>query len=182
MSRRALDQCARRRQPSLDAGRALFRSIGGKRRLARKFDIHRQPIGIAAGLGDQILACARNGFQMDVAAKAVLGAQRLRHPHQVLHGVVLAARDARRQEQSLDAVAPIEVERELDHLGDRKPRALDIARAPAHAIGAVVAAEVGQQDFQQRDAAPVRRIGVADAGAGGRADPAVAGVAFGAAG
>ena len=119
---------------------------------------------------------------MDVAAKAVLGAQRLRHPHQVPHGVVLVARDAGRQEQSLDAVAPVEIERELDDLRDREPRALDIARAAAHAIGAVVAAEVGEQDLQQRDAAPVRRIGVADAGAGGRADPAVAGGAPGAAG
>ena len=119
---------------------------------------------------------------MNVAAKVMLGAQRLRHPHQVRHRVVLTACDTRRQEQAFDTVAPIEVERELHHFGYRKPRALDIAGAAAHAIGAVVSAEVGQQNFQQRDAAPVRRIGVADAGAGGGTDSAVPGIAFGAAG
>ena len=53
-----------------------------------------------------------------------------------------------------------------------------VAGAAADAIGAVVDAEIGQQDFQERNAAAVRRIGVADAGAGGGADAAVARIPF----
>ena len=41
------------------------------------------------------------------------------------------------------------------------------------AIGAVIDARIGQQDLQQRDAATVRRIGVADANALGGADALV---------
>ena len=154
------------------AARLLGREVV-ERRVGRQFDVHRQPVGIAAGLGEQLLARAGNGLEMDVAAKAMVVAQRLRDPHEIGHRVVLAPRDARRQEQALDAVAPVEVERQLDHLVDREPGARDIARAAADAIGAVVDAEIGQQDLQQRHAAAVRRVGVADAGAGDRADAAV---------
>ena len=143
-------------------------------RLARQFDVHRQPVGIQPGFGEQRFVRAGDGFEVDVAAIAVVEPERLRHPHQIRHGVVLAARDAGRQEQSLDAIAPVEIERQPHHLLDRKPRAGHVAGPPADAIGAIVDAEIGQQDLEQRNAAAVRRIGMADRLAG-RADLALAG-------
>ncbi len=76
-----------------------------------------------------------------------------------------------RNEQSLDVVAPIEVERQLHDLVRRKARPLHIRRGPVDAVGAVINAEVGQQHLEQRDAAPIRRVGMADRPFG-RADAA----------
>ena len=64
-----------------------------------------------------------------------------------------------RQEQALDVVALVEVDREVDHLLDGEAGAPHVARAAVDAVGAVVHAEVGQQDLEQRDAAAVRRVG-----------------------
>src|SRR5690606_40664857 len=55
------------------------------------------------------------------------------------------------------------------HLGGGEARAAHVAAGAVDAVGAVVDAEVGQQDLQQRHAAPVGRVGVADAHALGAA-------------
>jgi hypothetical protein len=86
--------------------------------------------------------------------------------------------DAGGQKQAFDVVAAIEVERQLHHFVDREARAGNVRAGAVDAIQAVVVAGVGQQNLQQRDAAAIRRIGMADAHAGGgRAKPlAVAGI------
>jgi hypothetical protein len=61
---------------------------------------------------------------------------------------------------------------QADDLLHREAGAADVGAGAVDAVGAVEDAGVGQQDLEQRDAAPVRRIGVADAhalGAGGGA-------------
>jgi hypothetical protein len=55
---------------------------------------------------------------MDIAAELVFLPQRARDPDQLLHGVVGVADDAGGQEQPLDVVALVEVERQPDHLLD----------------------------------------------------------------
>ena len=73
-----------------------------------------------------------------------------------------------------DVVALVELEGEGDDLLDREAGARGVGGAAVDAIGAVVEAPVGQQDLQQRDAAAVGRIGVADAHAAGRAEAGLA--------
>ena len=108
---------------------------------------------------------------MDVSGEAVVATKRARDADHLLHRLVRRPRHPGRQEQPLDIVALVELDRQRHDLLDAEPRAGGVRRATVDAIGAVVEAPVGQQDFQQRHAAPVRRVGVADAGAGGRAEP-----------
>ncbi|CAE1299873.1 unnamed protein product [Acanthosepion pharaonis] len=71
-------------------------------------------------------------------------------------------------------------QRQVHHLLRREARTADIGGLAIDAIMAVEDAAIGQQDLQQRDAAAIGRIGVADPHPLGRSDPlAVAAVAFG---
>ena len=134
-----------------------------------QFHIDAQAVGMAACLGQQFGRGIRDGLEVDVAAKVMLLAQAARHFHQLLHGVVAGTDDAAGQEQPLDAVAPVEVQRQLHHLGHREAGALHVGALAVDAVAAVEDADIGQQDLEQRDAAPVGRIAVADAHAGDRA-------------
>src|SRR5690606_3402508 len=58
----------------------------------------------------------------------------------------------------------------VDDLLRGEARAADVRALAVDAIMAVEDAAVGQQDLEQRDAAPVGRIGMADAHPLGRAD------------
>lgn len=98
---------------------------------------------------------------MDVAAKAMRDAQFPRHPHHLFHRMIGRADNAGREKQPLDIVAPIELQRQPHHLLGSKPRPLDIARRTIDAIGAIIDTEIGEQYLQERNAAPVRRIGMA---------------------
>src|SRR5690606_7891906 len=69
-----------------------------------------------------------------------------------------------------DVVALVEIQRQPDHLVGGEARAPHVAGHAVDAVHAVEDAEVGQQDLQQRHAAPVRRVRVADAHATGAAD------------
>ncbi len=95
--------------------------------------------------------------------------------HHLFHRIIGGANDARGQEQPLDIIAPIEFDRQPDDLFGGKPCSFDIAGGAIDAIGAVIDAEIGHQDFQEGNAAPVRGIGMADSGAFGRAQPAACG-------
>src|SRR4051812_31184158 len=99
---------------------------------------------------------------MDVAAKVVVLAQAPRDLDNLLHRVVRRADDPRREEQPLNVIALIEGERELDDLLRREPRAPHVRALAVDAISAIKDAAVGQQNLEQGNAAPVRRIGMAN--------------------
>src|SRR5687768_15661344 len=88
--------------------------------------------------------------------------QRASDRNDLLHRVVGALNDSGAEKETVDVVALIEVEGEPNNLVDRKPGAQDVVRSAVHAIRAVVDAVVGQEDLQQRDAATIWRIAVAD--------------------
>ena len=111
---------------------------------------------------------------MDVAGEAVVAAQDAGDAQQLLHGVVGRLHHAGGEEQPFDVVALVELEGEGDDLLDREAGARGVGGAAVDAVGAVVKAPVGQQDLQERDAAAVGRIGVADAHAAGRAEAGLA--------
>ena len=165
---------AQRRHAAANAAAVFFRRQLRQAGLRGQLDVDREPIGPAPGLRQQIGRGVGDGLQVDVAAKVVHLAQRAGHAHQLLHGVVGALDDAAGEKQPFDAVAAVEVEREGHHFFDRKARTLHVAAAAVDAVRAVVQAEVGEQDFEQRDAAPVGRKAVADAGAFVAADAALA--------
>ena len=171
---RLVDLQPQRRHRAADRGRLLLRRERLQRRLGRQLDVDRQPVGAAARLRDQRRARLRDRLQMDVAAEEMLLAQRARDRDQLLHRVVGRLDDAGGKEQPLDVVAPVEGEREIDDLLHAEARARHVGGAAVDAIGAVVEAEVRQQDLQQRHAAAVRRVGMADAHAGRGAEPALA--------
>ena len=154
--------------PSFSGASSSSACCGGQ------LDVDAQPIGIPAGLLEQLGARLGNRLQVDVAAEVVLLAQHPRHLHHLLHRVVGALDDPRAEKQPLDAVAAVEVERELHDFVDAEARPRHVAADAVDAVQAVVDAVVGQQDLQQRDAAPVGRVAVADARALGRADAAPA--------
>jgi hypothetical protein len=97
---------------------------------------------------------------MDIAGKAMLFAQDARDLDELLHRIIFGADDPRRQEQPLDIIALVEIERQRDHLLRAETRALHIARRAVDAEAAVVDAEVGQQYLEQRNAPPVGGIAV----------------------
>ncbi|MOA00514.1 hypothetical protein D3C78_1198830 [compost metagenome] len=144
-------------------GGLLFRRETANAAIGRQFDIDRKTIRIKPRLLDQPGRRFGNGFQVDIAAKTMGNAQFTRHAHHLFHRVIGGADDAGGQEQPLDIVAPIKLQRQPNHFFWRKPRSLDIAGRAVDAIGAIIDAEIGQQNFQERNAAPVRRIGMADA-------------------
>ena len=113
-----------------------------------------------------------NGLEMNVAAKLVLDAQRARDRDHLLHGVVGIANDARAEEEAFDVIAPVKIERELNHFLRSETRALHVARRAVDAVKAIVDAVVREQNFQQRNAAAIGRVAVANSGAGGGADAA----------
>ena len=149
----------------------------GERLVDRQLDVDRKAVRRAARPLHQVLRRAGDRLEMDVASKVVVAPKRFRHPHHLLHRVVLGLRDARRQKEPLDHVAAVEPEGERDDLLDLEPGARRVARDAIDAIGAVVDAKIREQDLEKRDAAPVRRVGVADPRAGRRAQAlSVAGV------
>ncbi|MNT35167.1 hypothetical protein D3C72_1711850 [compost metagenome] len=109
---------------------------------------------------------------MDVAGVPMLLAQPSCDLHHAFHRVVRIADDAAGKEQALDVIALVEVQGERDHLVHAETRALHVAGHPVHAVSAVVHAEVGQQDLQQRHAAAIGRVAVADTHPFGTADAA----------
>src|SRR5205807_5004774 len=70
--------------------------------------------------GDWSSDVCSSDLQMDVTAETVLLAQLARDADNLLHRVVGTADDARRQEQSLDVVAAIEVDGELHRSEERR--------------------------------------------------------------
>ena len=145
--------------------------------LFRHLDVDAEPVGIFAGFGDQRLVGFRNRLEMDVALEMPL-TQFSRDGHDLFHRVVRVLDDARRQEQALDIIAAIEVERQRHDLVDGEAGALHVARGAVDAIQAIEVAGIGEQDLQQRDAAAVRRVRMANphAGRGGAHALAVAAV------
>ena len=161
-----------------DRAHVLFRREFREAVFRGHLDIDGEAVGIFAGFRDQRLVGLGNCLEMDVAAEMMLLAQLARHADHLLHRVVGAADDAGGEEQALDVIAAVEVERELDDLIDGEARPRHVAGGAVDAIEAIVIAGIGEQHLQQRDAASVRRVGMADAHAGrGRAEAlAVAGI------
>ena len=149
----------------LDARAVLFRGELLEAGFRRQLDIDGEAVSIAPSLLDQQRVGIGDGFQVNITAEIVVFAQAPGDAQHLFHRVIRITDDAGGQEQALNVVALVEIEGELDHLIRRKTRAPHIAGRAVDAIKALIDAEIGEQNFQQRNAAPVRRIGVADAGA-----------------
>jgi hypothetical protein len=87
--------------------------------------------------------------------------------HEPLHREVGALEDAGADEQALDVVSLVEVHCQVNYLLHGEGSALHVVGAAADAIGTVEDAVVGEQDFQEGDASPILRVGVADTHARG---------------
>ena len=149
------------------------RLVGGEPRepgLGRQFDVDRHPVGQPPRALEQRRIGLGDHLEVDIAAEIVALAQDPCGLDQLLHRVVGRLDDAGGEEQPLDVVAAVEREGELGDFLRGEPRALDVRVLAVDAIMAVEDAAVGQQDLEQRDAAPVGGIGVADAHSLGRAD------------
>ena len=161
-----------------DRGRAFLGGEAGEAGFGGKLEVDREAVGPAAGLLDQPGAGLGDRLEVDVAGEAVVAAQAAGDAQQLLHGVVGRLHHAGGEKQPFDVVALVELEGEGDDLLDREAGARGVGGAAVDAIGAVVKAPVGQQDLQQRDAAAVGRIGVANAHTAGRAEAGLAARAF----
>ena len=176
----------RRLAPQADAGHGaadgagvLFRGQTAQALLPRQLDIDGEAVGQQPGLLHQLRGGIGNGLEVDVALEPMRHPQLARDAHHVPHRLIRRTDDAGGEEQPLDIVAPVEFQHQAHHLLDAEAGALDIGRHAVDAIGAVVDAEVRHQDLEQRDAAPVRRIGMADAHPLGRSQAPRPGIAPG---
>ena len=134
-----------------------------ERLLLRYLDVDAHAVGIAAGLCQHLLRGTGDGLQVDVAVEAVQRPEVAHDGHQPLHRVVGRAHHTARQKQSLDVVAAIELHHDLLQFRDAERGSRYVVGAAVHAVGAVVAAVVGEHHLEQRDAAPVVGKRVADA-------------------
>jgi hypothetical protein len=138
---------------------------------AIEFDVDRDTVRVQPGLVDEFGIGVGDRLEVDVSAEMMVLAQRPRDLDHLLHRVVRRCDDARGEEQALDIIAFVEGDGEIDDFLRREAGAADVRAFAVDAVMAVEDAAVGQQDLQQRDAAAVGRIGVADAHAFGRAEP-----------
>jgi len=82
---------------------------------------------------------------VDVAAEAVFAPQDLQRLDHPLAGVIGVFEDARREEEPLDIVAAVELDRQFGQLARSERRAAHVVRAAVDAVFAVVDAGVGHQ-------------------------------------
>ena len=146
----------------LDVTGSLFRRQALETGLHRQFDIDRQPIGEPARRRHQVRRGVRDHLQMQITAIIVILAQAARDIDHRFHRIVGIADDARRKKQSLNIVALVEIEGEIHQLACPKAGARHVGGRAIDAKDAVINAKIRQQHFQERDAAAVRRVGMAD--------------------
>ena len=104
---------------------------------------------------------------MDIAPEAMDMPEQGEGPYHELGRVIGRFQDARAEEEAFYVVAPIELDSEIGELFGRKRGTGHLVAAAVDAIGAIVDADVGEEHFQQRDAAAVGGEAVA---ASGKAD------------
>jgi len=150
--------------------------------LRGKLDVGGEPVCEEASLSDELGVAAGDRLEVDVAAEPVDLPESFGDGDELLHGVVRRLDDAGGEEETFDVIALVEVEGEVDDLFWGEAGALDVGGDAIDAEDAVVGAEVGKEDFEQRDAAAVRGVGMADALAVGAPDTAGRRGAFGARG
>ena len=129
--------------------------------LRGQLDVDPEAVSMQAGLLDQALAGIGNALQMDIAVEALFSEQPHR-PDQMFHGSVRTSHDARTEEKPLDVVAAVEISGQRNDFFGCKGRPRHIIALPIYAIGAVIDAIVCQQDLEQRYAAPIFSVAVAD--------------------
>lgn len=138
--------------------------------LLGELDVDGDAVGVFPGFRDEVVGCLGDGFEMDVAAEVVDFAEGFGDLDDLLHGEVSAADDAGAEEEPFDVVPFVEIEGESDDFFGGEASTADVAGATVDAVVAVVEADVGEEDFQERDAAAIGGVGVADAGSAGGAD------------
>ncbi len=89
-------------------------------------------------------------------------AQQLRHGDHLLHRVIGILDNAGAEKQAFDVIALVEFDGEENHFFRREAGARRVARNAVDAVAAIVDAVVGEQKLQQRDAAAIGRVAVAD--------------------
>src|SRR5450432_3647806 len=116
---------------------------------------------------NQIVGRAGNRFKVNVAIEFVFLAQAARYGDELLHGVVGALNDSGAEEQTFNVIPAVKIQGQGNHFLGSEARAARVAGNAIHAEDAVVHTIIGEQNFQQRDAAAVGSVTVADSDSGG---------------
>ena len=115
-----------------------------------------------SGLVDECLVGLGDGFEVDIPLEAMDLAQGARDRDDLLHRVVGIANDSRAEKKTFNVISPIEIKREVHDFLDGETSARHGARDAIYAVKAVVSAVVGEKNFEQRNAAAVRGVAMAD--------------------
>src|SRR5210317_1883720 len=103
---------------------------------------------------------------MDVAIESLLS-QQLYGLDQPFHRVVRTLHNTGAQKQPFNVIAPVKISGQRHDFSRCKGRPGDIIAAATDTVGTIVNAEIGVKDFQQRYAATVFGIRMADSGGRG---------------
>ena len=104
----------------------------------------------------QFRRSAGDGLGVDIALELMLIAQDMDRPDHLLHRIIRAFDHPAGQEQPLDKIAAVKLDRQLRQLAGGEGRAPAIIAGAVDAVFAVVYTVVGHQHLEQADAAPVR--------------------------
>ena len=137
-----------------------------ERVIGRQFDVDAEPVHAEAGTTDEFRTGTGNGLEVDVTAKPVLKSQFFSNQHKPFHGMVWTKGHTGTEEESLDIVAPIKVERKGDDFVGGESGTGNVVAPAIGTVGAVIHAAVGKEEFEQGNAPTV--IGPTMANTAGR--------------
>ena len=125
----------------------LVRSQEGQTLGGGQLDVHRKPVGQPAQPGGEERVRPGDGLGVDVPGEVVLLPEDGQSFDHQLGGVVRAADHGGAEKEALDVVPPVEVDGEIGQLPGGEHGPGEVVGGAVHAVPAVVAADVGEEDF-----------------------------------
>jgi hypothetical protein len=124
---------------------------------ARHLDIDGHPVRPSGCLEYELRGGSRNDFEMDVASKALALPEGAGHVDKALHRGVGTPEDARGEKSTLYVVAAIKLNNEADEFLGLEGGAVGITGAAIGAVGTIVRADIGEENFEKGDTAAIGR-------------------------
>ena len=128
-----------------------------------QLDVDRKPVCQKPQLLHQLGGCAGDGLGVDVTAEMMLPPQDAERFDHAFHGMIGGAEDRAGKKQPFNIISAVKADGELRQFPRLKGGTGNIVGFAIDAVAAIIAAGIGIEHFQKRNAPSVRRKGMADA-------------------